>query len=60
MSQENVELAHRAYEALQPDDIDGFLTYVLWQLAELKDGRIVWYRAFRTEEEALEAVKLRE
>jgi hypothetical protein len=29
MSQENVELAHRAYEALQRDDIDGFLTYVL-------------------------------
>ena len=127
MSQENVELAHQAYEALQRHDIDGFLEYVdpeavwnslllemegplyghagvrawwsnllavfpdwapvlvearalgnfvvvhargtgsalvsgvgidqdLWQVAEMRDGRIVWYGAFRTEREALEAV----
>jgi ketosteroid isomerase-like protein len=131
VSQENVERAHRAYEALQRHDIDGFLTYVdpdaewhsrvleiegtlyghegvrvwwtsllavfpdwapvlleardlgdfvviharatgsavasgvgidhdFWQAAEMRDGRIVWYAACRTEHEALDAVGLRE
>jgi ketosteroid isomerase-like protein len=32
----------------------------LWQAAEIRDGRIVWYASFRTEGEALEAVGLRE
>lgn len=31
-----------------------------WQAAEMRDGRIVWYVACRTEREALEAVGLRE
>jgi hypothetical protein len=31
-----------------------------WQVAEMRAGRIVWYRVFRTEDEALEAVGLRE
>jgi ketosteroid isomerase-like protein len=131
MSQENVELAHRAYAALQRDDIDGFLTYLdpevewhalvlemegaaqgheavrqwwasllaafpdwrlslaevrdlgdfvlihargvgsgaesglgvdedLWQVAEIREGRVVWFTACRTEQEALEAVGLQE
>jgi ketosteroid isomerase-like protein len=30
-----------------------------WQAVEFRDGRIVWYAAFRTEAEALEAVGLR-
>ena len=130
MSRENVERAHRAYEALQRRDIDGFLEYVdpevewnslvlemegtlyghagvrvwwsnllavfpdwapvvvearalgdfvvlharatgralesgvgidqdFWQAAEMRDGRIVWYAACRTEGDALEAVGLR-
>ena len=32
----------------------------LWQVAEIKGGRIVWYRVCPTEQEALEAVELRE
>jgi ketosteroid isomerase-like protein len=31
-----------------------------WQVAQMQGGRIVWYGAFRTEQEALEAVGLRE
>jgi ketosteroid isomerase-like protein len=129
MSQENVELVDRAYEALQANDIDAFLALVdpdvewhslileiegvfrghegvrewwrslrdvfpdwnpsvvevrdagdrvlihargvgsgaasgvgveddFWQVAELRDGRIVWYRAVRSEREALEAAGL--
>jgi ketosteroid isomerase-like protein len=131
MSQENVELAKRAYDAFERDDLDEFLTYVdpevewhsqmsemegsthghdavrrwwanlfavfpdwkpsivgvrdvgdfvvirlrgvgsgaasgvridtdLWQVAEIQHGRIVWYAVFLTEEEAREAVGLRE
>ena len=131
MSQENVEVAHRAWEAFERHDIDGFLTYIdpkvewhslmhemdgvahghagvrqwwtslfaafpdwspsivdvrdlgdfvllharavgsgaasgagvdedFWQVAEMRGGRIAWYRVFRNEEEALEAVGLRE
>ncbi len=131
MSQENVEVAHRAWEAFHRDDIDGFLTCIdpevewhslmqemdgvahghagvrrwwtslfaafpdwrpsivdvrdlgdfvlfharavgrgaasgavvqedFWQVAEVRGGRIVWYRVFRNEEEALEAVGLKE
>jgi ketosteroid isomerase-like protein len=131
MSQENVELAHRVFEAFNRDDIETFLTYVdpdaewhgrmgdmegtdhghdgvrqwwtslfevfpdwrpaimdvrdlgdfvlvhargvgsgagsgagidedFWQVAEVRGGRIVWYRAFRREAEALAAVGLRE
>jgi ketosteroid isomerase-like protein len=30
-----------------------------WQVAEFQGGRIVWYRVFPTEQEALEAVALR-
>jgi ketosteroid isomerase-like protein len=30
-----------------------------WQAAEARDGLVVWFAAFRTEAEALEAVKLR-
>jgi ketosteroid isomerase-like protein len=32
----------------------------LWQVAEIKGGRIVWYRVCPTEQQALEAVELRE
>jgi len=32
----------------------------LWQLVEVRNGRVVWYAAFRTEAEALEAAGLRE
>ena len=32
----------------------------VWQVAQIEGGRIVWYRACRTEQEALEAVGLRE
>ena len=131
MSQENVEVTRRAYEALRRDDIEGFLAFVdpevewhslvlevegtrsghegvrewwraiktvfpdwnpslvnvtshgdrvvihahatgsgassgagiykdFWQVGEIRDGLIVWYRAFRTEREALEAVGLSE
>jgi ketosteroid isomerase-like protein len=131
MSQENVELVYRCYDALQADDIDTFLEYVdpevewrslileiegvfhgrdgvrewwsglrsvfpdwrpsivevrdfgervvihargigsgaasgvgvdddFWQVAEVQQGRIVWYRAVRTEQEALEAAGLSE
>ncbi len=131
MSQENVEVANRDWEALHRYDIDGFLAcmdpevewhslthemdgvahghagvrqwwtsllaafpdwrpsivdvrdvgdFVLvhargvgsgaasgagveedfWQVAEVRGGRIVWYRVFRNEDEALEAVGLRE
>jgi ketosteroid isomerase-like protein len=130
MSGENVEVAYRAYAALQRKDLDEFLTYVdpeaewhslltdmegavyghdgcrqwwdlmfasfpdwrpsvreardlgdfvlararmkgsgagsgvgidqdFWQAAEFRAGRIVWYRAFRTEQDAIEAVGLR-
>ena len=31
-----------------------------WQAIEFRDGRVVWYAAFRTEADALEAVALRE
>jgi ketosteroid isomerase-like protein len=31
----------------------------LWQALEIRRGRIVWYRASRTAEEAFEAVRLR-
>jgi ketosteroid isomerase-like protein len=31
-----------------------------WQVAEIQGGRIVWYRTYPTEQEALEAVALRE
>ena len=31
-----------------------------WQAARVRDGLIVWYGAFRTEEEALEAVRAQE
>ncbi len=31
-----------------------------WQVAELRDGRMTWYRAVRTEKEALEAAGLSE
>ena len=31
-----------------------------WQAAEVRKGRVVWYAAFRTESEALEALKQRE
>src|SRR5436305_397874 len=31
-----------------------------WQAVEFRDGRMVWYAAFRSEAEALEAVGLRE
>jgi hypothetical protein len=31
-----------------------------WQVGEIKGGRIVWYRVCLTEQEALEAVELRE
>jgi ketosteroid isomerase-like protein len=131
MSQENEELARRAYEALQRDDIEAFLAFVdpevewhslvlevegvrygheevrewwrgiksvfpdwnpslvnvrshgdrvlihahatgsgsasgvgidndFWQVAEVRNGLIVGYRAFRTEREALEAAGLSE
>lgn len=127
----NIERTYRAYEALQADDIETFLTYVdrdvewhslileiegvfrghdgvrewwnglrvvfpdwnpsivearefgdrvvihgratgsgaasgvgidddFWQVAEFQGGRIVWYRAVRTEREALEAAGLSE
>ena len=132
MSQENVNLAHRAYEHLQHDDIEGFLGYVgpgaewhslvlemeggtfhghegvrewwsslrsvfpdwfptvqeardlgdwvlirarakangtgsglgidndFWQVARIDHGHIVYYAAYRSEREALEAVGLTE
>ena len=130
MSEENVELVHRAYEALHAGDIDEFLTYVdpevewhslfeiglrwkghagvrewwrevhkvfpdwkpsivtargvgehvivqargvgtgaasgvgidqsFWQVAKIQRNQIVWYRAVRTEREALEAAGLSE
>jgi ketosteroid isomerase-like protein len=131
MSEENEELARRAYEALQRDDIEAFLAFVapdvewhslvlelegvrhghdgvrewwrglrsafpewhpslvnvlsnrnvvvihahatgsgaasgvgidtdFWQVAEIRDGLIVRYRAVRTEREALEAAGLSE
>ena len=131
MSRENVEVAKRAFEAFQQDDIERFLSYIhpevewhsrlaemegthhghdgvrrwwaslfeafpdwrptitevrdlddfvllhapavgsgagsgagveqdVWQVAQIEGGRIVWYRACRTEQEALEAVGLRE
>ena len=31
-----------------------------WQAVEIRDGRVVWLSAFRTEADALEAVGLRE
>ena|SRR5436305_1420095 len=31
-----------------------------WQALELRDGRVVWLSAFRTEADALEAVRLRD
>jgi ketosteroid isomerase-like protein len=131
MSQENVELVHRAYEALQADDIDAFLTFVhpdvewhslileiegvfhghdgvrewwrglrsvfpdwqpsvveardygrhvvihargvgsgaasgigvnddFWQVAEIREQQMIWYRAVRTEREALEVAGLQD
>jgi ketosteroid isomerase-like protein len=131
MSRENVEVAKRAFEAFQQDDIERFLSYIhpevewhsrlaemegthhghdgvrrwwaslfevfpdwrptitevrdlddfvlfhvdvaasgagsglgvdedFWQVAEIQGGRIVWYRVCPTEQEALEAVVLRE
>jgi ketosteroid isomerase-like protein len=131
MSQENVELAHRAYEALRRNDIEALVAVVhpdvewhslvleiegvfhghegvrewwqgirttfpdwnpwllevrtngahvvmnvrgvgrgaasgvdidedFWQVAEIRDGLIVWYRAVRTEDEALKAAGLAE
>jgi hypothetical protein len=129
MSQENVELAYRAYENLQRDDIEGFLSYVhpeaewhslvlqmegtfhghdgvrewwsnlrsafpdwrpfleegrdlgadwvllharaqargagsgvgidgdFWQIGRIRRGQITHYAAFRTQQEALEAVR---
>jgi hypothetical protein len=30
-----------------------------WQAAESRDGRVIWFAAFRTAAEALEAVKRR-
>ena len=131
MSQENVELTRRAYEALERDDIEAFLSFLepdvewyslileiegvfrghdgvrewwrgirttfpdwrpslvevraygdrvvmhgrgsgsgaasgvdidddFWQVVEIRDGLVVWYRAVRTEKEAVEAAGLRE
>ena len=60
MSQENVELVHRAYEALQADDIDAFLTFVHpdveWHSLILEiegvfhghDGVREWWRGLRS------------
>jgi ketosteroid isomerase-like protein len=33
---------------------------VIWQVARARDGRVVWWQTFGTEDEALEAVGLRE
>jgi hypothetical protein len=131
MAEDNVQLVYRAYEALQADDIETFLSFVdpevewhslileiegkfhghegvrewwgslrsvfpdwnpsivevrdlsehvvihargvgsgavsgvgidddFWQVAKLRENRIVWYRAVRTEREALEAAGLPE
>jgi hypothetical protein len=132
MSRANVDLAYRAYDALQRDGIEAFLNYVhpeaewhslvlqlegdfhghdgvrewwqgilavfpdwrpsmeepprdlgdwvliharvkgnavgsgiaidddLWQLVEVREGLVVWYGSFRTEEEALAVVRARE
>jgi ketosteroid isomerase-like protein len=32
----------------------------VWQVAEWRDGKVIWWQSFRTEAEALEAVGLRE
>jgi ketosteroid isomerase-like protein len=131
MSQENIDLAHRCYEALHADDIERFLTYLdpdieftslileiegtfhghdgvrewwsglrdvfpdwkpslvevraagpyviarahgsgsgsgsgisiddeFWQVVEVRNGKVIWYRAVRTEREALDAAGLSE
>jgi ketosteroid isomerase-like protein len=131
MSEENVEIAQRAYAALRDDDVDQFLTYLdpevewhslileiegvfrghdgvrrwwqelrsvfpdwdpsiveirdlgdwvlvhaggtgsgtasgvglfedFWQIARFRDGLMIWYGAFRREDEALEAAGLSE
>ena len=36
------------------------ITVDFWQALEFRDGRVVWYAAFRTEADALEALGLRE
>jgi hypothetical protein len=43
-----------------PDENAGRAAEGERQVAEVRGGRIVWYRVFRNEEEALEAVRLKQ
>jgi ketosteroid isomerase-like protein len=71
MSQENVELMYRAFDAfnrrgldafvaLMDDDVDTPLDEKVCHVARWRHGKCVWWRSFNTRAEALEAVGLSE
>jgi hypothetical protein len=50
--------AHDAHD--HADSAEDAIEQVNWILGEMRDGRILWWRTFRSEAEALEASGLRE
>src|SRR5262245_30570242 len=53
-----VHISARGAHAM--DSAGSMVEQLNWILAEMRDGRVVWWRTFRTEPEALDAAGLRE
>jgi hypothetical protein len=60
MSEENVELQHRVIDDFNRRDSGAAFERTMWLVAEWRTGKIVWWGAFASEAEALDAVRLSE
>jgi ketosteroid isomerase-like protein len=60
MSQENVDLLRRAYEAFNGRDLDAMLAPAHDDVVVESRRKYIWWRTFQREAEALEAAELSE